>query len=249
MQETRKSTRSPGTVTWTLAAALSLAVALSLVAAAPAGAQEERAIDETRSVDRDVSVTAEIVNRTVRVTGTDGAELRIRGSYYPEYEEFELEGDGGSVTITLELREDEERHWDDDMEPGPLTIELPRGASLEVGDVNGSVLVSEGDGTFERIRAQTLSGDIEFRGRPAGNGSLEFETHSGDVDLHLPADLSARLEAEVFSGDIESAFGGEPAKESRYTPSMSYEYAVGSGGALISAVTFSGDVRFLRDGG
>lgn len=69
------------------------------------------------------------------------------------------------------------------------------------------------------------------------------------MDLYRPAGLSARLEAEVFSGDIESAFGGEVTEEGRYTPSKSFEHTLGGGGATISAETFSGDVRFQREGG
>lgn len=295
------------------------AAALSLGAAAPGTAQEATTIDETRPVDGDVAVEVETVTRTVRVTGGDRDELRVRGSYYPEHEEFVLEGDRGSMRIELEPR----HHGDmpEDLDYGELTIELPRGASLELEGVNGAATVRDVDGTVriesvnggvtyeggarsvqaetvngavrvdaprarsvsggsvnggvdltvaggnvsaetvsgdvairagdpvETVRAEAVSGDIEFRGRPAASASLSFEAHSGDVVLHLPPDLGARLEAATFSGEIESAFGGEPRKESRWTPETSFRHAVGSGDARISAETFSGDVRFLRNGG
>lgn len=300
---------------WIVAAA----AALWLGATAPGTAQETASIDETRPVDGDVSVEVETVTRTVRVTGGDRDELRVRGRYYPEHEEFVLEGDRGSMRIELEPRDDHD--LPEDLDFGELTVELPRGASLDLQGVNGGMTVRNVDGSVriesvnggvtyeggarsvqaetvngpvrvdaprardvsagsvsggvelgvsgghvsaqtvsgdvairasgpvERVRAEAVSGDIEFRGRPASSASLSFQAHSGDVVLHLPSDLAARLEASTFSGEIESAFGGEPRKESRWTPETSFRHAVGSDGARISAETFSGDVRFLRAGG
>lgn len=303
--------------TWTLAAV----AALTLATAGAARAQQAEAIDEVREVDRDVEVSVETVNRTVRVTGGDGAELRVQGTYYPDHEEFTLEGDAGSMTVTLEPTEDDWSFGDQDLDPGPLTIRLPRGASLQLEGVNGGVTVERvdgavalesvnggvrytggasrveaetvngpvevtarratttragsvngpvtlrvgggrveaeavsgdvtirADGPVGAVRAETVSGGITFRGRPAGEGELEFQTHSGDVELLLPDDLDARLEASVFSGDIESAFGGEVGEESRWTSQKSFRHTVGSGGPRISAEAFSGDVRFLKAGG
>lgn len=300
-----------------------LAAAAALVLSVPAGAdaQETTEIDETRTVASDVSVELETVNRTVRVTGGDRSELRVRGRYDPDHEEFTIEGDRSSVRIELEPT-GERGHLGAGMDdPGPLTLELPRGARLEVDGVNGGITVEDVDGgvelesvngairytggagsvqaetvngavdvrapnarnvragsvnggvtlevsgghvlaeavsgdveiratgPVERLRAEAVSGDLSFRGRPASGASFAFETHSGDVVLRLPADLSARLEASSFSGEIESAFGGTPQKEDRWTPQVSFRHTVGSGDVRISAEAFSGDVRFVREGG
>ena len=295
------------------------AAALTLAAPNAAAAQDAgaRSIDETRPAASDAAVEVETVNRTVEVTGSDRDEVRVRGRYYPEHEDFVLEGDRSSLRIELEPKDDHDMPGDLDV--GTLRVELPRGASLALEGVNGGVTVRNVDGsvelesvngpvsyeggarsveaeavngavsvraprarnvsagsvnggveltvdgghvsaetvsgdvtirasgTVDRVRAEAVSGDIEFRGRPTTEAMLSFEAHSGDVVLHLPGDLSARLEASTFSGDIESAFGGEPEKESRWAPGLSFRHTVGSDGARISAETFSGDVRFVKE--
>lgn len=309
-----------GRVTWTVVAA-----GLLLALAAPGSLRGQEGlspIDESREVAGDVTVRVETLTRTVRVSGWDRDEVRVQGAFDPEREEFVFEGDRGSVDIEIDRR-DEHGRWPggETSDPGPLTVSVPRGASLEVeavnghlevesvdgdvqleavngnvryaggsdnleaetvngrvdvdapgarrtraGSVNGDVVLRLGggfieaeavsgdldiraDGPVEAVSAETVSGDVTFRGAPDGGASLDFETHSGDVEVHLPADVQARLEATTFSGRIESAFGGEPRSSSRWTSEQSFRHTVGSGDVRISAESFSGDVRFLRDGG
>lgn len=306
--------------------AVGAAAALLLAVGAPAAlaAQDGRLqrIDETREVARDALVEVEAVVRTVRVSGWDRDEVRVQGAVRPEFEEFTFEAERGSVHIEIEHPDDWRGHRDRDLpDPGPLTVSVPRGGSITVEVVNGSVTVEGVDGTVEiesvngevryaggarnveaetvngrviveapdgrrvdassvngdvvlrvgggfaeaesvsgsidiraggpveAVSAETVSGNVEFRGRPVAGASLEFETHSGNVVLRLPGDLAARLEATTFSGRIQSAFGGEAEETSRWTPEKSYLHTVGSGDVRITAETFSGDVRFLKEEG
>lgn len=300
------------------------AIGLALAGPAAASAQEGglRSIDETRPVDANVTVEVDVVVREVRVTGWDRSEVRVQGSVFSGYEDFTFERDeDGSVTIELEPKDDVE--WPKDREGpdlGALTVSVPRGASVGVEVVNGSLSVEgvsgqvqletvngdvtyrgnarwvaaeavngtvdvrapgsretragsvagnvivraagglveaesvsgdiqiHAEGAVQEVDAETVSGDIEFRGTPAANASLSFESHSGEVVLHLPSGLNAVLEAETFSGSIESAFGGEVRQDGEYTPEKSYRHTAGSGGARITADTFSGAVSFRRGG-
>lgn len=303
----------------TARAALLVTVILALRAPGTARAQDTdlRQIDETRQVAGDVEVSVEALIREVRVAGWDRDEVQVQGAVHPDREEFVFEGDRQSVEIRIERT----GGWhgfdgDDGPDVGPLTVRVPRGASVEVDVVNGALTVRDVDGSvglesvngdvrysgqaesvdaeavngtveveaprarrtrassvngdvalrvsggfaeveavsgnvdiraegrMETVSAETVSGSVEFRGRPTGDASLSFETHSGDVTVWLPGDLAGRLEASSFSGRIRSAFGGETEETSRWTSESSYRHSVGSGKVRVSATSFSGDVRF-----
>jgi len=302
------------------------AMALALLAGLPAAAESQdtgtREIDETRQVAEDVAVEIEALVREVRVTGWDRNEVRVQGAIHSGREEFIFEGDRQAVRIELDRKGD----WGgfgkpDGFDPGPMTVQVPRGARIELDVVNGGLTVQDVDGdvemesvnggvrysggseaveaeavngsvrieaprsrqirassvngnvvldvgggfveveavsgdveiraaeAVETVSAETVSGDVEFRGRPTGGASFGFETHSGDVRIWLPEGVGARLEASTFSGEIQSAFGGETEETSRWTPEKGYRQTVGSGGARISATSFSGDVEFRTLGG
>lgn len=303
------------------AAATATVLALALPAALQ-GQEGLREIDRSLDVARDVMVEVETLVRTVEVTGWDRNQVRVRTAIDPAYEEFSFDGDRGSVHIEIDRREDR-GGWKDGQvqDPGPMRIAVPRGASLEIDVVNGSLVVRDVDGTVElesvngdvryagageRIEAETVNGrvrveaprarrtragsvngdvvlrlgggfveaeavsghldiradgpvetvtaeavagNIDFRGAPVAGSSLSFETHSGNVTVHLPEDVQARLEATTFSGRIESAFGGEAVSSSRWTSEQSFRYTVGEGNVYVSAESFSGNVRFVQQGG
>lgn len=200
----------------------------------------------TVSVPRGASVGVEVVNGPLSVEGVSG--------------QVQLETVNGDVTYRGDAR------WvAAEAVNGTVDVRAPRSRETRAGSVAGNVIVrAEGglleaesvsgdiqiyaEGAVQEVDAETVSGDIEFRGTPAASASLSFESHSGDVVLHLPSGLSAVLEAETFSGSIESAFGGEVRQDGEYTPEKSYRHTAGAGGARITADTFSGAVSFRRGG-
>lgn len=201
----------------------------------------------TVSVPRGASLEVDVVNGHVVVEGVDGdVELEsVNGN---------VRYVGASTTVEAETVN------------GRVDVEAPAARRTRAGSVNGDVVLRLGggfieaeavsgdleiraDGEVERVSAETVSGDVGFAGAPVSGASLSFETHSGDVVVRLPSDVQARLEATTFSGAIESAFGGEPRSSSRWTSEQSFRHTVGSGEVRISAESFSGDVRFLREGG
>lgn len=138
---------------------------------------------------------------------------------------------------------------------GRADIETVSG-DVDVDDVNGSLAtesvsgeVAIRRGRLTALRAESVSGTISYAGVLAAQGDIRINSHSGDVYLTVPADLSANLEMETWSGDIASDFpltlqpGENVGRRNRRV-----RFTVGSGGARITAETFSGDITIRRAG-
>lgn len=125
---------------------------------------------------------------------------------------------------------------------------------IDVTDVTGEVEVEtvSGDLTLRNVRsryvrAETVSGSVEFDGRTETGGRYDFASHSGDVHLLLPATLGATISVETFSGTIDSDFPIELVPGQRH--GKEYEFKVGDGGARIAATSFSGGIYIQRGTG
>ncbi|HJU67061.1 MAG TPA: DUF4097 family beta strand repeat-containing protein [Gemmatimonadaceae bacterium] len=124
---------------------------------------------------------------------------------------------------------------------------------IDVTDVAGEVDLESvsGDLTLHNVRsrsvrAETVSGNIEFDGRTESGGRYDFASHSGDVRLLLPAALGALISVETFSGTIDSDFPIELRPGQRH--GKEFEFQVGDGGARIGATSFSGGIYIQRSG-
>lgn len=122
---------------------------------------------------------------------------------------------------------------------------------IDVTDVAGEVDVESvsGDLTLHNVRsksvrAETVSGSIEFEGRTETGGRYDFASHSGDVRLMLPSALGARISVETFSGTIDSDFPITLQPGQRH--GKEFEFQVGDGGARIGATSFSGGIYIQR---
>lgn len=120
-------------------------------------------------------------------------------------------------------------------------IELSRASGFaSVETVSGDLTIS--GATLNHLEASSVSGDINFAGGLAADGSYSFECHSGDIALRLPAGTAASFEVSTFSGRIQNDLGPEAQRTSRYAPGSELDFKTGSGGASVHAETFSGDV-------
>lgn len=164
----------------------------------------------------------------------------------------------GDVTVQGNVRETISAH----AVSGDVEVAAPS-AEVMAKSVSGNVTLR---GAARRLSASTVSGDMEVRGGrvqygafESVSGSLRFngeleadaainaQSHSGDVVLVLPGGVGARFEVVTFSGDISNAFGAEARRTSRYGPGEELRFTRGSGGALITVKTFSGNVELERD--
>jgi DUF4097 and DUF4098 domain-containing protein YvlB len=116
---------------------------------------------------------------------------------------------------------------------------------IEITSVSGDLGVS--GGRWSRVKANTTSGDFDFKGQLLGNGRLDVETINGDLELHFDDDLSAEIDVETFNGDIDNCFGPKPARTSRYAPGRELKFTEGGGEARVTIRTLNGDLRLCKN--
>jgi DUF4097 and DUF4098 domain-containing protein YvlB len=87
------------------------------------------------------------------------------------------------------------------------------------------------------------SGDLQFEGKLAKDGSVDAETVSGDVSIRGKPEGALDFEVNTFSGDINDCMGVEPVRVSKYGPGHRLAGTTGADGARIRVKTMSGDVE------
>ena len=125
---------------------------------------------------------------------------------------------------------------------------------VDVTDVTGEVEVETVSGNLtlhnvrsKYVRAESVSGSVEFDGGTEAGGRYDFASHSGDVRLLLPSALGAMISVETFSGTIDSDFPITLQPGQRH--GKQFEFQVGNGGARIDATSFSGGIYIQRGTG
>ncbi len=164
----------------------------------------------------------------IKVRMPRGARLEIE-TISASIDVTELEGDLSLSSISGEIH---------------LAGDLRR---VEVETVSGTIILEDGgdlnEGSFESV-----SGTIRARADFQPRGRFEFETISGNIELRIPAGTAADFELETFSGVIKNKVtSDEPRRTDPPLPSQELSFSIGSGGARISATSFSGAVRILKD--
>lgn len=229
-----------------------LALACTVPSAAAAQESGRRPIDETRAISASGTVQLEATARTVRIAGWDRSEVRVRGAMNPDVEEFGIEGDGETVSVYLRPKDDGYRGHDPSAY-GPLTVSVPRGASVAVEVVSGELAVRDVEG---EVSLESVSGSVRYSG---GATSVEAEVVSGDITLEAPrarevragsvsGDLVLRvaggeIEAETVSGDLDVRASGSvrELRAESVSGTITFEGAL-SPGAELDFESHSGDV-------
>lgn len=115
---------------------------------------------------------------------------------------------------------------------------------LSLSTASGDMDVSSNgvsDGTFS-----AASGDITFRGRPASDGSLAFQTASGDVTIQLPRDVGATYDVTTVGGDLVTERKAQLVGGTHFGGGRRYRLKVGNGSLQVSVQAVSGTVRIGR---
>lgn len=137
---------------------------------------------------------------------------------------------------------------------GDLSVEAVSG-TVDVRDVAGEVDAESVSGEVRllglrsrAVRAETVSGEIEFQGTLDPAGRYDFDAHSGSVRLTVPADAGAQVSVETFSGTIDSDFPMtlQPTGRRREDADKRMDFTLGKGGARVRIETFSGAVTIEK---
>ena len=117
--------------------------------------------------------------------------------------------------------------------------------ALVADSVTGDVVVV--NSSFDRVRVETVNGDIIFDSGLSDHGSFSLETINGDVDVKFTDSISARFDIETFNGDIRNCFGPEPVRTSKYAPGTELKFTEGDGEGRVTIKTLNGDLRLCKD--
>lgn len=120
---------------------------------------------------------------------------------------------------------------------GMIVLRYVRG-ELDATSVTGSIRI--GGAAISRGRLESVSGEISYKGDVLRGGTLEAQSHRGEIELRLPPAISADFDLTAHAGAIESELGG-PAGSA-----LQRRFSVNGGAALITARTYKGTIRVLR---
>jgi DUF4097 and DUF4098 domain-containing protein YvlB len=181
--------------------------------------------------------------------------------------DISISGTGGEVEANTTSGDITVENATEDVEIGTVsgTVFVRRvSGRVEAGSVSGDIDVEDITGDFESnsvsgditvragklrsFRASTTSGDLSYVGTIDASGDYRLNTHSGEVMLTLPANGSAALTLETWSGNISSDFPLtlQPSENMGGHRNRRMQFNIGTGGARISAETFSGDITIRR---
>ncbi len=180
-------------------------------------------------------VIIEVVLPSGRNNRIEGTELNIR---VPRGSELEVSTVSASIDVS-----DVDGPLELDTVSGAVRVEGEPG-EVEIGTVSGRITV---EARLERGSFDTVSGNIEARLDLTSRSRVDFDSVTGHIELTVPRGLDADFEISTFSGRIDCDFGPKPRKTSRYVPGAELNFSTGSGGARVSASSFSGRVTIEED--
>lgn len=183
-----------------------------------------------RGREVDVVVEGTASELQVQVVEGDVTARRVNGVVTLSTVDGVIEVEDAGGRLTARSRSDD------------VTLRRIRG---EVEAYSGS-----GDVTLEEIRAstvraETLDGDLVFRGALARGGTYAFSVHDGDAIIAIPPGSGVRARVATFDGEFQSDF---PVILKGYGGDGVFEFSLGDGGAALDVRVFDGEIRLLSSG-
>lgn len=111
---------------------------------------------------------------------------------------------------------------------------------LDASTVSGRLLIGM-EGPVDRVRLETVSSKIAFKGDLTREGRLEAETHGGDVELRLPERLQAAYHLVSYGGGLVNQLV-PPQAVRKGTGKGEWTFQTGDGRATVEVRTFKGTV-------
>jgi hypothetical protein len=187
------------------------------------------------------TVWAKSGSATIDVTGiTGGLDLNIVG---------------GEVTVTGNPRELNVESMDGNVTvsgaptwmraktaSGDVTI---RGSCTDLGITTVSGTVTVRDGSFERTRIESVTGNVTFGAGVARAGSLLIDSHSGTIELQV-GKASLDVDATTITGRITNSVTTRRPTPGREGRGEELTLSLGTGDARATLRSFKGNIRLTR---
>lgn len=172
-----------------------VALLVTLCASSTAFAAQQEVDVTSAAVAADVRIEINILAGSVRVTGWDEDQIRVRGTLAPEAEGLLFEVDRDDVEIGVDMPRRRRRDPQAEIGESHLEINVPRTASLEVEALASSITVEgvEGD-----VRLENTAGSITYAGAAR---RIEADSASGDIEVDSSTE-GASIEVEGVAGAI-----------------------------------------------
>ena len=117
------------------------------------------------------------------------------------------------------------------------------GEDLTLTTVSGSIQATNGTGTIQRMRFESVTGPITYAGDITRGADLRFDTHSGAVELRLSPKADVEIDAASVTGSIENRWNSGRAIVGREGRGMELGTSSGTGSARVQVRSFKGNVR------
>jgi len=241
--------------------ALGFGLALSGCVVGDMGARFQKTVEESRPLAANGELRLENTNGSVRLAAWDEPRVKIEAVKHAgterALEELQVEIVGEGDRLTVRTRHPHPR-WLGGSQRVDYRVSLPRGARVEVKNVNGRVEV---DGVAGPVKAETVNGSVDVTGAASAvdasavNGSVEVQlarvdpagrselsTTNGSVRLTLPRDASAEVEAHTVNGSVGCDFDLSDSRKSR----RKIAGRIGTGGARFELGTVNGSAHIDR---
>lgn len=126
---------------------------------------------------------------------------------------------------------------------GDVTL---RGSSPDAGITTVGGAVSIADGTFERLRIESITGAVTFAAHMGRAGNLVVDSHSGTIDLQLDQKASLDLDATTIAGTILNNVNARRPTPGREGRGEELSLGLGIGDARVTLRSFKGNIRLSR---
>lgn len=120
------------------------------------------------------------------------------------------------------------------------------GVRSDVAATTVSGAVDVRGGPFERVRLESVTGDLGLAGALDRGGSFDFESHSGAIVLVLGDTVSADFDVTSFQGDITNELTAATPSRAAGGRRATLVFSTAQGGAQVSIRSFKGPVHLRR---
>jgi hypothetical protein len=118
------------------------------------------------------------------------------------------------------------------------------GSTSDISATTVSGKISLDGKQFEKVKAETVTGDIWFSGAIDRAGLASFDSHSGAVVVALPPRSGADLDAVSIAGTISNQFTSAKPRPGKYGRGAELVGEANGGGARVVVRSFKGAVTF-----